>query len=160
FNQLAGLGNHPDHQPIVHALDLDRPEPEQFSPALLPSPVVAVNKEALLEAGRHRHHSRHTSLSATIEPWYGRRLPCCRRVVQHACESPGSVMIENPNREKEIFERALDLASADERYRYLESACGGDTVLLTRVQALLRADEAGEAFLPEQPRESAHIVTE
>src|SRR5882724_8082609 len=64
------------------------------------------------------------------------------------------------NREKEIFEHALDLVSAEERRRYLESACGDDTVLLARVEALLRADEAGEEFLPERPKDPVQIISE
>src|SRR6266545_923215 len=69
-------------------------------------------------------------------------------------------MGDGSNREKEIFEHALDLTSAEERQRYLESACGDDTVLLARVEALLRADAAGEEFLPEQPKETARIISE
>jgi serine/threonine protein kinase/tetratricopeptide (TPR) repeat protein len=63
----------------------------------------------------------------------------------------GTAVAEQGNREKEIFEGALDCAPGEERQRYLESACGGDTVLLARIQALLRADDAGEDFLPEEP---------
>src|SRR5262245_11965743 len=64
------------------------------------------------------------------------------------------------NQEKEIFERALDLTSVEERRRYLQSACGDDTVLLARVEALLRADAAGEGFLPEQPKDTVRIISE
>src|SRR5262249_20948499 len=71
-----------------------------------------------------------------------------------------SAMADVSNREKEIFEQALDLTSAEERRRYLESACGDDSVLLSRVEALLRADEAGEEFLPEQPKDTARIISE
>src|SRR5262245_14280674 len=64
------------------------------------------------------------------------------------------------HREKEIFERALDLDSAEERREYVRSACAGDPVLLARVEALLRADEAGEEFLPEQPKDTVPILSE
>ena len=55
------------------------------------------------------------------------------------------------NREKEIFERALDIASAEERLGYVRGACGQDGLLLARIEALLHADETGEDFLPEAP---------
>src|SRR5438477_7397640 len=61
-------------------------------------------------------------------------------------------IVDQSNREKEIFEQALDITPAEERLRFLTSACGKDAALLARVQALLRADESGESFLPEQPK--------
>ncbi len=69
---------------------------------------------------------------------------------------------DNGNREREIFEAAVDITSLEERSAYLMGACVGDSVLLARVQALLQANEAPEDFLPEQPRESAvpSLVTE
>ena len=67
-------------------------------------------------------------------------------------------MVDNSNREKEIFECALDLASAKERLAYLKVACGEDAALLMRVQALLKADEGAEAFLPEEPKGQATIL--
>jgi serine/threonine protein kinase len=69
-------------------------------------------------------------------------------------------MADQFDREKEIFEHALDLASREERRRFLESACGGDTALLGRVRALLQADEQGEEFLPEHPKDTVHLITE
>src|SRR5437867_3985549 len=67
---------------------------------------------------------------------------------------------DQSNREKEIFEQALDITPAEERLRFLTSACGKDAVLLARVQALLRADESGESFLPEQPKATVVAITE
>src|SRR3989442_1897763 len=67
---------------------------------------------------------------------------------------------DQSNREKEIFEQALDITPAEERRRFLTSACGKDAVLLARVQALLRADESGESFLPEQPKAAVVPITE
>src|SRR6266705_3480468 len=67
---------------------------------------------------------------------------------------------DQSNREKEIFEQALDITPAEERLRFLTSACGKDAVLLARVQALLRADESGESFLPEQPKATVVSITE
>src|SRR5205823_647787 len=67
---------------------------------------------------------------------------------------------DQSNREKEIFEQALDITSAEERLRFLTGACGKDAALLARVQALLRADESGESFLPEQPKGTVVAITE
>src|SRR5438552_8972794 len=67
---------------------------------------------------------------------------------------------DQSNREKEIFEQALDITPTEERLRFLTSACGKDAALLARVQALLRADESGESFLPEQPKAIVVPITE
>jgi serine/threonine protein kinase/Tfp pilus assembly protein PilF len=69
---------------------------------------------------------------------------------------------DNSNRERDIFEAALDIASAEGRLRYLKGACGEDAALLARVQALLQAHEAPEGFLPEQPKDgpTTRMVTE
>src|SRR6516162_9954929 len=71
-----------------------------------------------------------------------------------------AAIADQSNREKEIFEQALDIAPTEERLRFLTSACGKDAALLARVQALLRADESGESFLPEQPRATFGAITE
>ena len=42
---------------------------------------------------------------------------------------------ENDNRERAIFEAALDIASAEGRLDYLKSACGEDAALLARAGA-------------------------
>src|SRR5689334_17737812 len=68
--------------------------------------------------------------------------------------------VEQSNREKEIFEQALDITPTEERLRFLTNACGQDAALLARVQALLRADESGESFLPEQPKATVGPITE
>src|SRR2546427_1102316 len=67
---------------------------------------------------------------------------------------------DQSNREKEIFEQALDITPTQERLRFLTSACGKDAALLARVQALLRANESGESFLPEQPKATVVPITE
>src|SRR2546425_4614581 len=67
---------------------------------------------------------------------------------------------DQSNREKEIFEQALDITPTEERLRFLTSACGKDAALLERVQALLRADESGESFLPERPKATVVPITE
>src|SRR5690349_10956576 len=67
---------------------------------------------------------------------------------------------DQSNREKEIFEQALDITLTEERLGFLTSACGKDAALLARVQALLRADESAESFLPERPRATVVPITE
>src|SRR5262245_52225821 len=59
-----------------------------------------------------------------------------------------------PNREKEIFEQALDLESGEERQSFLEQACGEDAALLARLRALLKASEEESRFLPDEPAQS------
>jgi serine/threonine protein kinase/tetratricopeptide (TPR) repeat protein len=71
-----------------------------------------------------------------------------------------TAVAEQTNREKEIFEGALDCAPGEERQRYIEVACGEDAALLARIQALLRAHDAGEEFLPEEPKETTKVITE
>jgi WD40 repeat protein/tRNA A-37 threonylcarbamoyl transferase component Bud32 len=45
----------------------------------------------------------------------------------------------NPRQVKEIFEQAMNLASAEERERFVKQACGDDMGLLARVRELLQA---------------------
>src|SRR5215475_11295921 len=54
------------------------------------------------------------------------------------------------SRAETIFTAALELSST-ERPAYLGEACGDDQQLRKRVEALLRAHEAPESFLPEKP---------
>ena len=61
------------------------------------------------------------------------------------------------NREKEIFEAAMDIASPAERSAYVELACAGDGVLVRRVHALLKASESASQFLPGTPDQTALI---
>ena len=62
------------------------------------------------------------------------------------------------NREKEIFEQALDLPSGAERQAFVQGACGADAALCARVLALLMAHATGEDFLPEEPKAPATVV--
>jgi eukaryotic-like serine/threonine-protein kinase len=50
-----------------------------------------------------------------------------------------------------LFNQAIEFRP-DERAAFLAGACGKDSALLAKVQALLRAHEAGDAILPERPR--------
>ena len=58
-------------------------------------------------------------------------------------------------REKAIFEEAFDIASPEKRMQFVREACGGDDRLLDRVLALLRADEHGAHFLPDEAPDPA-----
>jgi serine/threonine protein kinase/Flp pilus assembly protein TadD len=63
---------------------------------------------------------------------------------------------QQPGREKEIFENALEIASVEERQGYIKGACGSDAVLLGRVQELLRAHAEATGFLREEPATAAN----
>jgi len=58
---------------------------------------------------------------------------------------------QSNHREKEIFERALDFESPNERLGYIKGACADDAALIARVQALLRAHDEASCFLPDAP---------
>ena len=57
--------------------------------------------------------------------------------------------MSEPNREKEIFEQALDIESPEERTAFVQRACAGDEALIQRIHALLKASETAPDFLPE-----------
>jgi WD40 repeat protein/serine/threonine protein kinase len=65
----------------------------------------------------------------------------------------------NPgNREREIFEQALDLPSAEERAAFLQGACAGDDPLLARLQGLLRAHSQSQ-YLRDEPQAPTVVVS-
>src|SRR5687767_2253525 len=67
-------------------------------------------------------------------------------------------MSTNPqhDREREIFDRALEISSPPERLAFLSGACLGDSVLRERVENLLRAhEEVASQFLGKQRPTSA-----
>src|SRR5512136_530249 len=70
-------------------------------------------------------------------------------------------MSANMERIEAVFHQALEFGP-EARAAFLAGACGGDAALLAKVQALLRAHETAEGFLPEQPKDGAtvSIVTE
>ena len=55
--------------------------------------------------------------------------------------------MNEPNREKEIFEQALDIDSPKERADFIEKACAGDASLANRIKALIDADQMATNFL-------------
>lgn len=54
-------------------------------------------------------------------------------------------MSQQPSREEELFNAALELASKAERAALVERECAGDAVLRANVEALLRASGVGVA---------------
>src|SRR5262245_6840243 len=57
-------------------------------------------------------------------------------------------MSDATEREKEIFEEALAISSAEARTAYLRGACGRDETLRERIEELLKAHEQAAGFLP------------
>ena len=55
--------------------------------------------------------------------------------------------IERIEDEEAVFNMALAIEAADERSAYLHRACGGDILLLNRVQALLEVQATKISFL-------------
>jgi eukaryotic-like serine/threonine-protein kinase len=62
-------------------------------------------------------------------------------------------------REKRIFNDALDLESAEAREVYLRKTCAGDQALRRRVDTLLAAFAAAEGFLPQRTVAEAEDVS-
>jgi eukaryotic-like serine/threonine-protein kinase len=62
------------------------------------------------------------------------------------------------NREKEIFEQALDRESGGERQTFVQAACGADAALCARVLALLAAHETDAGFLPDPPEATRFVL--
>src|SRR5690242_16674546 len=63
-------------------------------------------------------------------------------------------MSTNIEQVEALFNRALEFRP-DERAAFLAGACGHDTVLVARVQALLQAHDADTGILPDQPKNQA-----
>src|SRR5688572_6117173 len=57
---------------------------------------------------------------------------------------------DHSNREKEIFEQALEYRVASEREAFLKVSCGDDQELYLRVSSLLRSHGSSH-FLPDVP---------
>src|SRR5262245_42984767 len=54
------------------------------------------------------------------------------------------------DREQTIFEQAMVLSIPGERKAFLRGACGNNAALRRRIEALLRAHEGAEDFLPDR----------
>ncbi|MBI4324976.1 MAG: serine/threonine protein kinase, partial [Chloroflexi bacterium] len=67
-------------------------------------------------------------------------------------------MSDTTDREKEIFNQALELATPEARAAFLKGACGKDPELREKIEALLRAYAAAGGFLPTKDGERT-VVT-
>ncbi len=60
--------------------------------------------------------------------------------------------------ERDIFIEALAIEDPHDRRAFVQGACGSDTALLARVEALLRAHEKGNSFLESPPVVAAPTI--
>ena len=60
--------------------------------------------------------------------------------------------------ERQIFETALDINESEVRSTYLDTACGNNTALRTRVEALLSSHECQSQFLNVPALEQMHYI--
>ena len=67
------------------------------------------------------------------------------------------MMSEHKN-EEAIFDEALEIKSATERAAFVKSACGADSELLARVEALLKVYYEDKTFLKEPPVASVEVT--
>ncbi|HUD47802.1 MAG TPA: serine/threonine-protein kinase [Candidatus Baltobacteraceae bacterium] len=59
-------------------------------------------------------------------------------------------MSDSINREKEIFNQALEMPSAEARNAFLQGACGQNSALRNQIEALLRAYGSAAGFIPDK----------
>jgi WD40 repeat protein len=59
-------------------------------------------------------------------------------------------MSDSTDREKEIFNQALEMPSAEARNAFLQGACGQDHELRNQIEALLRAYASADGFIPDK----------
>lgn len=64
------------------------------------------------------------------------------------------------NREKEIFEQAIEIESQVERNGFIKGACGENSTLAERIHTLLGAHKAEEEFLPDKSDEEPTLLDE
>jgi len=70
-------------------------------------------------------------------------------------------MSGNSEREREIFNSALERATPAERAAYLDGACGEDVEMRSRLAALLGAHDMAGGFLPmDGPTQESYAVTQ
>jgi len=67
-------------------------------------------------------------------------------------------MSDSPNREEAVFEAALKLP-AEQRADYLRKACGDDTALRAKMEALLQAHESAGTFLEPAARNKTIVLS-
>jgi serine/threonine protein kinase/dienelactone hydrolase len=69
-------------------------------------------------------------------------------------------MPNNSQREKEIFNEALEMGTPDERHAFVRAACGEDEELRHGIEALLEAYFAGQGFLPTRMAQASAVLEE
>ncbi|MCF7765749.1 MAG: serine/threonine protein kinase, partial [Verrucomicrobia bacterium] len=62
-------------------------------------------------------------------------------------------MSETTDREKEIFNEALEMPSTEARQAFLKGACGQDAELRHRLECLLKSYDSAEGFIPDKDAE-------
>jgi len=67
-------------------------------------------------------------------------------------------MTDSTDREKEIFNQALEMPSAEARNAFLQGACGHDQKLRNQIEALLRAYGSAAGFIPDKAPEGTMRV--
>src|SRR5262249_16201212 len=71
-----------------------------------------------------------------------------------------AAMSENDQRLLSLFTAALDHAEGPERSAYMDNACGGDSALRARVEALLLAHaQAGRFLAPDAPNNPTATIS-
>ncbi|SPE57144.1 hypothetical protein SBV1_2640008 [Verrucomicrobia bacterium] len=74
--------------------------------------------------------------------------------------SKNPIMAGQSDREREIFNSALERATPAERAAYLDGACGEDVEMRSRLAALLGAHDMAGGFLPmDSPTQLSEVVT-
>jgi eukaryotic-like serine/threonine-protein kinase len=68
-------------------------------------------------------------------------------------------MSDTTDREKEIFNQALQMLSAEARNAFLQGACGRDQALRNQIDELLRAHDSAGGFIPDKGPPETHPVT-
>ncbi len=56
-------------------------------------------------------------------------------------------MAESSNRQKDIFLKAIELSSPDDRAAFVAQSCGSDVVLRRQIEAMLHAHRVPDSFL-------------
>src|SRR5688572_24759460 len=72
-------------------------------------------------------------------------------LLKSACMGDETTAMTPAPSEQAVFAEALQRATPDARAAYLDGACGTDTALRRRVEALLRAAECAGDFLEQPP---------
>jgi eukaryotic-like serine/threonine-protein kinase len=68
-------------------------------------------------------------------------------------------MSDSTDREKEIFNKALEMPSAEARTAFLQGACGHNQAMRNQIETLLKAYASADGFIPEiGPKETIRVI--